>query len=265
MSVREAHIDGVALWAPTLPGWAAARAVFRGEAPPAHPPVPVPAPTQLPPAERRRAPLTVALALAAADEAVRASGHDPSTLLAVFASAHGDLPVIDELCRTLVHTPALVSPTRFLHSIHNAPAGIWSMLSHNRGAHTAISGAAHSFAHGLTEALVQCASEQRPVLWVAYDTAATGALIHTTASRGSLAMALVLSPKAGPATVARLEWRLEPTHATAPAPVTPAARALADNAMAPALPLFEGLALAAPGGGSWPLSDRQALSLRLLP
>ena len=158
MSTRIAHIDGIALWAPTLPGWTAARAVFRGEAAPADPPNAIPAPSQLPPAERRRAPQTVALALAAADEAVRSSGHDAASLLAVFASAHGDLPVIDELCRTLVHTPTLVSPTRFLHSIHNAPAGVWSLLTRNTGAQTALSGATHSFAHGLFEALVQSAA-----------------------------------------------------------------------------------------------------------
>jgi Beta-ketoacyl synthase, N-terminal domain len=206
-------------------------------------------------------PQTVALALAAADEAVRHSGHDAASLLAVFASAHGDLPVIDELCRTLVHTPTLVSPTRFLHSIHNAPAGVWSLLTRNTGAQTALSGAAHSFAHGLFEALVQCAAEQRPVLFVAYDTAAVGALTHTTASRGALAVGLVLSPWAGPPTQARLAWRLAPGPVPTPTPASAAARALPANPMAPALPLFEALAQPQPGHGAWPLSAHQALQL----
>lgn len=265
MTTRVAHIDGIALWAPTLPGWATAQAVFRGEQPPADPPRPVPSPSQLPPAERRRAPQTVALALAAADEAVLACGHDAASLLAVFASAHGDLPVIDELCRTLVHTPTLVSPTRFLHSIHNAPAGVWSLLTRNTGAHTALSGAAHSFAHGLFEALVQCAAEQRPVLFVAYDTAAVGALTHTTASQGALAVGLVLSPHVGPASQARLAWRLAAGPAVPPAAASAAARALAGNAMAPALPLFEALARPQAGDWAWPLSAHQALRLEMRP
>lgn len=264
MTTRTVHIDGVALWSPTLPGWEAARAAIRGEVPPAEPPQAIPAPAQLPPAERRRAPQSVALALAAAEEAVRHSGHDAARLLAVFSSTHGDLPVIDELCRTLVHTPTLVSPTRFLHSIHNAPAGIWSMLARNTGAHTALSGASHGFAHGLLEALVQCEAEQCPVLYVAYDTAAVGALTHTTASRGVLSAALVLSPQPGAATQARLAWRLSTEPAAQPAPSTAAARNLADNAMASGLPLFEALALQRPGELLWPLSPYQSLRLDLL-
>lgn len=261
MSPLTAHLDGLALWAPSLPGWEQARAVLRGEAGPADPPHPIPWPAQLPRAERRRTPQTAALSLAAADEAVRACGHDPASLLAVFASAHGDLPVIDQLCRTLVHTPTQVSPTRFLHSIHNAPAGQWSMLARNGLANTAVSGAAHSFAHGLLEALVQCAAEQRPVLFVAYDTAAVGALTHTTTSQGELAVALVLSHRPGPNTCARLDWHLGAGGARTPTPKRPASLALNHNAMAPALPLFEALALAAPARLGWPLSRHQSLQL----
>lgn len=265
MSGFSAHIDGIALWSPTLPGWTAARSALRGEAPPADPPLPIPPPSQLPPAERRRAPQTVALSLAAAHEAVLASGHDPAQLLAVFASAHGDLPVIDELCRTLVHTPTLVSPTRFLHSIHNAPAGFWSMLTRNGQANTSVSGAAQSFAHGLLEALVQCQAEQRPVLYVSYDTAAVGALTHTTASQGALAVGLVLAPQAGRATTARLDWQLGPGVAEPPATRSPAAQTLGHNAMAPALPLFEALATAQPARLTWPLSAHQSLELLIAP
>ena len=261
MSPLTAHIDGVALWAPTLPGWRSARAVLRGEAAPADPPHPIPLPAQLPRAERRRAPQTAALSLAAADEAIQACGHDPASLLAVFASTHGDLPVIDHLCRTLAHTPTQVSPTRFLHSIHNAPAGQWSVLADNGLANTAISGAAHSFAHGLLEALVQCAAEQRPVLFVAYDTAAVGALTHTTTSQGALAVALVLSPRPGPRTRARLDWHLAAGESEPPRPKTVAAQALNLNAMATALPLFEALAQAVPARLAWPLSRHQSLRL----
>lgn len=256
------HVEGLSLWAPALPGWAVARAVLRDEAP-AQVPQRIPAPARLPAAERRRAPLTVALSLAAAEEAVDSAGRQAEDLLAVFASAHGDLPVIDEICRTLVHTPTLVSPTRFLHSIHNAPAGVWSQLHRNGLANTATSGARHSFAQGLMEALVQCEAEQRPVLFVAYDTEAVGALTHTTTSRGSLAVALVLAPPAGTRAVATLEWALEPSGGEDPVPLTDAGRALQANAMAPALPLFEALARSGEARLAWPLSAHQSLRLRL--
>ncbi|MDQ7975489.1 MAG: hypothetical protein REJ24_23120, partial [Rhodocyclaceae bacterium] len=54
------YIEGVAFWAPTLPGWDVARAAFRGEGAPADPPAKRPSPQVLAPAERRRAPDTVA-------------------------------------------------------------------------------------------------------------------------------------------------------------------------------------------------------------
>ena len=258
----QAFVEGVALWAPALPGWTHARAVLRSEAEPT-PPQRIPAPDALPAAERRRAPMTVSLSLAAAEEAVRASGRSTDELLAVFASAHGDLPVIDELCRTLVHTPTLVSPTRFLHSIHTAPVGVWSQLHHNKLPTTAVSGAQHSFAQGLLEALVQCESERRPVLFVGYDTEAVGALTHTTASRGSLAVSLVLAPPPGPHAVTRLEWSLEPSTGAPPAAATEAAKRLSDNAMATALPLFEALAAPTPKSLAWPISPHQSVHLHL--
>ena len=78
MNSFTAHVEGIAFWAPTLPGWALARAALRGEAVPAMPPRPVCAPAALSAAERRRAPQTVALALTASEEAVRDAGRDAS-------------------------------------------------------------------------------------------------------------------------------------------------------------------------------------------
>lgn len=259
MNSFTAHVEGIALWAPTLPGWALARAALRGEAVPAMPPRTACAPAALSAAERRRAPQTVALALTASEEAVRDAGRDASELLAVFCSAHGDLPIIDHLCSTLVHTPLLVSPTRFLHSIHNAPAGLWSMLSRNPHANTAVNGAGHSFANGLLEALVLCEAERRPVLLAGYDTAAVGALTHTTRSEGALAVALVLSPSSSHRTQATWRWRLAPGCAVAPGLRSGAARALAGNGMSAALPVFESLARGDGAPLAMPLSAHQSL------
>ena len=255
------HIEGIGFWAPTLPGWPAARAAFRGETAAHQPPLPVPPPLTLSPAERRRAPQTVALALAASEEAVRTSGQDAGGLRAVFCSAYGDLPIIDHLCGTLVDTPLLVSPTRFLHSIHNAPVGLWSMLTHNAHTNTAVSGAGHSFANGLLEALVLCEAERCPVLLTAYDTATVGALRHTTRSEGTLALALVLSPRCSGRTQAVWRWRLAPGRAAEPVLRSAAARALAGNGMSPALPVFEALAHGGPADLALPLSPHQTLAL----
>ncbi len=98
-------VEGVAFWAPTLPGWAAARAAFRDESAPLATPVKRPAPEILAPAERRRAPDTVALALEVAAAAVRESGLDAAALPSIFTSAHGDLAINDYMCSTLASEP----------------------------------------------------------------------------------------------------------------------------------------------------------------
>ena len=250
MTTREVFIDGIALWAPTLPGWDAARAAFRGEGICAEAPLRRPSAELLAPAERRRAPDTVALALEVGLRAIEASGHCAADLPSVFTSTHGDLGVTDYMCKTLVSTPTLVSPTKFHNSVHNATAGYWTMATACMQASTAISAYDCSFAAGLLEALVQCSAEERPVLLVGYDIEACGALASTTSSRGMLAAALVLSPQRGARSTATLSWSVQSTAALAPLALrSAAARSLAGNAMADCLPLFEALA----DGSSEPL------------
>ena len=256
-------IDGVAMWAPAWPGWALARAGFRGEGTPADPPGRRPSPALLPAAERRRAPDSVALALEVAAQAVAGSGHRAVDLASVFTSAHGDLTLTDSLCSTLVHTPALVSPTKFLNSVHNAASGHWTQATGCRQASVAISAFRHSFAAGLLEACVQCAAEARPVLLVACDIEACGALASTTESRGLLGFALVLSPVSGARSMAALGWSLASGPSAACDLNSAAAQALVGNAMADGLPLFEALALERPAALRLPLSATLGFDLRL--
>ncbi|MEO5737575.1 MAG: hypothetical protein ABIQ82_08965, partial [Variovorax sp.] len=89
------YIEGPSFWAPSLPGWDVARAALRGEGAMVDPPAKRPAPQLLAPAERRRAPDTVALALEVATATVAASGRDAKDLPCVFTSAHGDLGIND--------------------------------------------------------------------------------------------------------------------------------------------------------------------------
>ena len=260
-------IDALALWAPTLPGWDLARAAFRGEGvavdPTRQPPRSRPSPELLAPAERRRAPDTVALALEVASMAVAASGHPAAALASVFTSAHGDLGITDYLCRTLVNTPTAVSPTRFLNSVHNAASGCWTMAAGCMQPSTAVSAFDHSFAAGLLEACVQCAADERALLLVGYDIEACGALAGSTASRGLLGLALVLAPLRGPRSVASLAWSLAAGPAWAMPLRSAAAQALAGNAMADGLPLFEALALERTDAFCLPLSATLGLELRL--
>ena len=266
------YIEGPAFWTPTLPGWDAARAAFRGEGTLTDPPAKRPSPQVLAPAERRRAPDTVALALEVAAAAVAGSGRNAADLPCVFASAHGDLGINDYMCATLAADPLLLSPIKFHNSVHNAAVGYWTIGTGCMAASNSVSAYENSFAAGLLEAAVQCAADQSPVLLVGYDTPTVGPLTSVTDSRGMLAVAMVIAPERTERTVAAFDWSLASgigTDGASAAPRSAAAGTLGNiNPMAHALKLFESLAQVEGSAGSpvdLPLSGTLALRLQLHP
>lgn len=275
---------GVGLWADGLGTWDQARARWRADQAPQVPHTPEvqvvlarPQTTLLPPAERRRAPATVLLALAVAEQACRQAGLAPRQLRSVFSSAHGDLELTDYLCSTLAEAPEHLSPTKFHHSVHNAASGYWTIGVGNMQASTAISAGPHSFAQGLLEAATQVVCEQAPVLLVAYDMPAPRPLVPITQSTALVGLALVLAPVADlaqdhhSAPMLALQLRDSTTHGLHDAPLAgdPDAVALMTRSpMAAGLPLLKALAdfhqLAGPSfQGRFPLSPAQSLILTL--
>ncbi|WP_028915184.1 beta-ketoacyl synthase chain length factor [Pseudoxanthomonas sp. J31] len=230
-----AAIEGIGLWAPGVPSWEAFVGLHRGAGAPEAAPA-RPAPTLLPPNERRRAPDTVLVALQAAQAACEAAGRDPASLPSVFTSTYGELAITDNMCATLARAPTEVSPTRFHNSVHNAAAGYWTIGTGAMEPATAISAGQASFAMGLVEALAQLEAGAQAVLLVAYDGPAVGPLNDVLDSQGLLGVALVL---ARPAAGDRLRLSLQPGEAT---PAAPPAAVAAGNAMAPALVLLEAIA-----------------------
>jgi len=259
-TVRSAWIDGIALWAPRLPGWEEAASILRGEREPPAEPARRPAPTLLPLTERRRAPDTVAVSMEVAARACEAAGVAPAHTASVFASTHGDLAISDYMCDTLAKTPTLTSPTKFHNSVHNAAAGYWTIATGCYEPYTAISAFQHTFGQGLLEALVQTETSGAPVLYVAYDIEAKGPMATIVPSRGMLGAALVISPAASARTQVALAWEVLPSP-TAATRARPEILALAGgNEMDTALPLY--VALAA-GNGLVDVSLGARLLLRL--
>jgi hypothetical protein len=207
MDALTVHLDGLGFWAPGLADWAAfARAVEHDDF--TLPETSTrPAPATLPPTERRRAPEPVLAASEAAGQAAAMAGRDPSTLASVFASTHGDLAITDQMCETLAHDPRELSPIRFHNSVHNAPAGYWTVAAHCHSAATAISAERATFAAGLYEAAVEVASDGESVLLAAYDIAARGPLAEMAPSALPFATAFVLSAAKSERTLARLTLR----------------------------------------------------------
>lgn len=263
MTLRVA-IAGVSFWASRLPGWDIAQAVIRGEQAPPEAVSPRPAPTLLAPTERRRAPDTVAVALEVASRACEVAGHAPADLPSVFASTHGDLAISDYMCTTLAATPALISPIKFHNSVHNAAAGYWSIGTGSLAPYTAISASEYTFGVGLLEAATQVVCEHRAVLYVAFDIEAKGALATVAPSRGLLGTALVLAPIVQGQQRRSFILTTESMTSVDLTPARSAAAALvADNALAPCLPLLEALALPDPRTLRLALSQRSALNIQV--
>jgi uncharacterized repeat protein (TIGR01451 family) len=98
----------------------------------------------------------------------------------VFSSAHGDLAIVDALCRSLAQDPQLLSPMRFHNSVHNATSGYWAIGCRSREASTAVAaihepitwtvtvrnnGPGVSLAANLTDTLPVGAEVTGPVTW----------------------------------------------------------------------------------------------------
>ncbi|SFM10814.1 beta-ketoacyl synthase chain length factor [Variovorax sp. OV329] len=247
------YIEGPAFWAPSLPSWKIARAAFRGEGAAADPPAGKPSASLLAPAERRRAPDSVALALEVAAASLAACGRHAADMPCVFTSAHGDLAITDYMCRTLASAPTQISPTKFHNSVHNAAIGYWTIGTGCMQASSLVSGFDHSFATALLEAALQCAAERRPILLVGFDAEAVGPLTQVHVSQGLLAGGVVLAPERTSHSCAAMDWSLRPGPAVAPPPVSDAGRALPPNAMSDLLPVFEGLARLSAGQTALPL------------
>lgn len=257
-------IDGLAFWSSRLPGWDIARAVIRGEQPPPAAASPRPAPALLAPTERRRAPDTVAVALEVAARACESASRQPHELRSVFASTHGDLAISDHMCATLATTPTLISPIKFHNSVHNAAAGYWSIGTGSVAPYTAISAFQHTFGAGLLEAAIQVACDGEPVLYVAFDIEAKGALATVAPSRGLLGVAIVLSATAGKQPGRRMTLQVQGADGIAPTIAgSPAAPLVADNALAPCLPFFEALAGAGAKKMTLGLGEHSSLMVEL--
>lgn len=260
MSALHVHVDGIGLWSPTLGDFAALRAQWQGadvSVPPSRPPA-----AALPVNERRRAPESVLLAVEVAGQAVAMSGCAASELPCVFSSMYGDQLISDYMCTTLAQAPHELSPTRFHNSVHNAPAGYWTIASGCRAASHAISAGDASFGAGLLEAATLCLAEQRPVLLVCSDIAGNGPLGEMSGIRAAFGCALVLSPRAGPRSLAHLALTLTPHAGDALRPAPPTGAWHEANPIATAAwPLLQNLI---DGGGQCTLAAAETLAMRVV-
>lgn len=229
-------VAAIGLSLPGLANLAAARLVLLGQGAYQPSDTPPTASALLPANERRRAPLAVRLAFAAAEDAMQ--GHDPAEWATVFASSDADTPIIHRICSALDSPQRMVSPTDFHNCVHNAAAGYWSIAARCSLPSSSISAYDHSFTAGLLEAASLCMAEARPVLLVAYDIPPPAPLYATRPITLPAAIALALCPAGTGAALATL--KLAASAAVATSCIDPALEALRlGNPAARGLPLVQ--------------------------
>ncbi|MDB5809419.1 MAG: 3-oxoacyl-ACP synthase [Betaproteobacteria bacterium] len=240
-------VEGIGLIGPGLNGWQASRALLAGDAAYIETPTVVIASDLLPAAERRRTGLPVKLALAAGREAFAHAGRDAAATATVFTSSSGDGENLNHICTTLASPERDISPTRFHNSVHNAPAGYWSIATRSRAPSTSLCCHDASFAAGLLDAAAQVVVDGKPVALITYDQPYSEPLHAVRALPGSFGMALVLAAQASDRAVATFDVSYV-TEAASPTRMPDAAleRIRASVPAARSLPLLAALGCAGP-------------------
>jgi hypothetical protein len=165
-----ALIEQVAVLAPGLDGWAAAREVLAGRSSYVPQPLPRLAPALLAPDLRRRVSDHIRFAVEAASQAMADRIIDAPRFATVFGSADGDGAITHHICEEVSKAVPAVSPTRFHNSVTNAPAGYWHLAAQSRAPSTSLAAGDATVAACLTEAMMQLATDAvEGVLLVAHD------------------------------------------------------------------------------------------------
>ncbi|HLQ11880.1 MAG TPA: beta-ketoacyl synthase chain length factor [Steroidobacteraceae bacterium] len=204
-----AYVTGIGVRGPGLLDWPQTEAVLRELRPYERADTLLPAPETLPPTERRRAGRVVRLAFAIGLEAARQSDTDPARLPVVFASSGGDGDNCHEICQTLASANRALSPTRFHNSVHNAPAGYWSIAAATQVPSTTVCAYDASFTAGLLEALTQLAVGGGTTALIAYDLDYPPPLRAARTVPAAFGLALVLHASPQPHALALLRVRLD--------------------------------------------------------
>ena len=258
-------VQGIGLLAPGLPGWHESLPILQGTRAYTLQELPAGRSTLLPANERRRTTRVIDLALRADQEAMTQAGIDPREVSAVFASSEGDGEIIDKLCIALTLPNRPVSPTLFHNSVHNAPAGYWSIATASRLPSVSLSAYDETFSTGLLTAATLVLAEQATVLLVAYDAPLPFPLSEKRRLSGPFATALLLSPHPIAPLWGRLQLRLLTMGEEDGLEPVELERLRLGNSAARSLPLLRALALGITATVVLPYSSNHKLTIKVTP
>jgi hypothetical protein len=236
-------VEGIGILAPGLEGWPSTLEVLARNQPYEPKQISAPPVGLLPPAERRRAGLTVRLAMAVGIEALGQAQRASQEMPMVFATSGGDGETIHEILAVLATEQREVSPTRFHNSVHNASSGYWALATGSRTPSISLSAYDESFAAGLLEAAVQVTVHDSPVTLIAYDVPYPPPLYAARPVAAIFGVALVLTPHGSERTLASLTVAIAEFPQSATGMLDPELERLRlANPAARALPLLAAIA-----------------------
>jgi len=262
----EARIAGMSIWGPGLEGWSASRPILTGEQQYVVRESPPPPAALLSPTERRRAGVVTRLALAVAREAVAMSAVPAAGLRGVFGSATGDGIVLHTILEALAKGDP-VSPTQFHNSVHNSPAGYWSIGTGSAQPVSCLGCHDFTFAAALLKAMAQVCVERVSTLLCVYDVPLPVPLDVKYPIAALFGVGLVLSPveSGSEAPTISVDYAAEPPISGSVTPSQPGLQALSRAIPAArALRLLESLARGVPDAFALAYLDGR-LDIRLDP
>ncbi|MCU7880295.1 MAG: beta-ketoacyl synthase chain length factor [Candidatus Thiodiazotropha sp. (ex Lucinoma aequizonata)] len=163
------YIESPAILAPGLTSWSETKNILNGQVPYCESPLEDPIVSSIPGNIQRRCSLSTLLAIHAAEQTQRASKKHTAEFTTVFSSSVGDPEISNKLCISVAAEVPMPSPTLFHNSVHNAPAGYWSIANKSQSHTISIAAGEASFPAALICAYTQLVSQNRPVMVVAYD------------------------------------------------------------------------------------------------
>ena len=129
-------------------------------------------------------------------------------MASVFASSAADGDTCHAICEQLAGSDRLISPTRFHNSVHNAPAGYWSIATRSMAPSTSVCAYDASLGAGLLEAAALVLARGEAVLLIAYDAPYPEPLRAKRPVPDAFGVALVLAPASSARAQAQLRLRL---------------------------------------------------------
>jgi len=194
MNPLNCQLLGFGAWGPGFENWAQLTQLLRGDN--THPleTSREPKPDIIPANERRRAPLSVRMAIESSWQATQTTGIEPKNLSCVFVSGLGDTQLTDYMCNTLASENKHLSPTKFHNSVHNAAAGYWTISTGCMKSANSVAGFNESTSLTLLEAMSQCALEQEPILLTFYDVPSSEVLRDLYPNEHGFSASLIIAP-----------------------------------------------------------------------